>query len=106
MIKHLYVYMLKCCDNSYYVGVINDVNRRLDEHNMGENATSYTFNRRPVELVYFQLFSDYNQAINWETQLKKWSRKKKEALIMENWNKIKELSECKNETSHKNFEES
>jgi len=106
MIKHLYVYMLKCCDNSYYVGVTNDVNRRLDEHNLSENATSYTFNRRPVELVYFQLFSDYNQAINWETQLKKWSRKKKEALIMENWNKIKELSECKNETSHKNFEES
>jgi putative endonuclease len=106
MIKHLYVYMLKCCDNSYYVGVTNDVNRRLYEHNLGENATSYTFNRRPVELVYFQLFSDYNQAINWETQLKKWSRKKKEALIMENWNKIKELSECKNETTHKNFEES
>lgn len=97
--------MLKCSDNSYYVGVTNDVNRRLDEHNLGEKATAYTFSRRPVELVYFQLFSDYNQAINWETQLKKWSRKKKEALIMENWNKIKELSECKNETSHKNFKQ-
>ncbi len=105
MHKHLYVYMLKCSDDSYYVGVTNDVNRRLEEHNIGGNTTAYTFSRRLVELVYFQLFSDYNQAINWETQLKKWSRKKKEALIIENWESIKMLSECKNETSHKNYEE-
>jgi putative endonuclease len=99
----LFVYMVKCVDQSFYVGVTNDLNRRINEHNDGLNSNSFTFTRRPVELVYFQEFLDNLQAFAWETQLKKWSRKKKEALIQENWNKIKELSECNNESSHKNY---
>ncbi len=95
--------MVKCADESYYVGVTNNLNRRIDEHNDGLNPNAYTFSRRPVELVYYQEYLDYLQAFAWETQLKKWSRKKKEALIQENWHKIKELAECKNESSHKNF---
>ena len=55
-----------------------------------------------MQLVYWQDFSDYKQAIDWETQLKKWSRKKKEALIAEDWERVKEFAACKNETSHKN----
>ena len=102
MFKLLYVYMLKCSDGVYYVGVTNDINRRLEEHNEGTKPDAFTFNRRPVELVYWQGFSDYNQAIDWETQLKKWSRKKKEALINEDWERVKKLSVCNNETSHTN----
>ncbi len=99
----LFVYMVRCNDHSYYVGVTNDFNRRINEHNDGLNSNSYTFSRKPVELVYFQEFQDNLQAFAWETQLKKWRRKKKEALIQENWNKIKEFAECNNESSHKNF---
>ena len=40
----------------------------------------------------------YNLAISFEKQIKGWSRKKKEALIDNNWDKIKELSICKNKT--------
>ena len=102
MFKLLYVYMLKCSDGFYYVGVTNDINRRFEEQNEGTNTDAFTFNRRPVELVYWQEFSDYNQAIDWETQLKKWSRKKKEALINEDWERVKKLAVCNNETSHTN----
>ncbi|MES2691615.1 MAG: GIY-YIG nuclease family protein [Bacteroidota bacterium] len=92
MFKLLYVYMVRCADDSYYVGVTNDINRRLGEHNEGVNKRAYTFLRRPVKLVYWQEFTDYNQAMGWETQLKKWGRKKKEALIDKDWDKIKELA--------------
>jgi len=57
--------------------------------------------RRPVTIVYAEGFSDYNLAIEWETRIKKWSKKKKEALINSKWEELKKLSECKNETSHK-----
>ena len=102
MFKLLYVYMLRCSDDLYYVGVTNNINRRIEEHNEGTNPNAFTFNRRPVELVYWQDFSDYKQAIDWETQLKKWSRKKKEALIAEDWERVKELAMCTNKTGHKN----
>jgi putative endonuclease len=102
LFKLLYVYILKCSDGSYYVGVTNNLERRLEEHNAGLIEDCYTKNRRPVEVVYWEPFSDYNQAFEFETRLKKWSRKKKEALIKGNWDKLKELSICKNETSHKN----
>jgi putative endonuclease len=95
--------MVKCSDKSYYVGVTNNLDRRVNEHNDGLNPNCFTFSRRPIELVYYQEFLDNLQAFAWETQLKKWSRKKKEALIEENWNEIKKLAECKNESSHKNY---
>lgn len=48
MFKLLYGYMLRCSDGLYYVGVTNDINRRLEEHNEGTNFDSFTFKRRPV----------------------------------------------------------
>ncbi|WP_410479107.1 hypothetical protein [Pedobacter psychrodurus] len=47
-----------------------------------------------------------NEAISFEKQIKGWSRKKKEAIINDNWDKLKELSICKNITSHTNFTKS
>ena len=54
------------------------------------------FSRRPVELKYFEFFTDVNQAIASEKQLKGWSRKKKQSLIAENFDKLKELAKSKN----------
>ncbi len=79
--KLLYVYILKCSDNSYYTGITNNIERRLNEHQTGCNEDSYTSSRRPVELMFFTGFSDFNFAISKEKQLKSWSRSKKEALI-------------------------
>ncbi|MCB9250940.1 MAG: GIY-YIG nuclease family protein [Flavobacteriales bacterium] len=99
--KQYFVYILKCSDNSYYTGVTNNLERRFAEHQIGINQGSYTHNRRPVSLVFNSNFNDVRQAISFEKQVKGWSRKKKEALIRKDWNKLKELSECKNESSSK-----
>ncbi len=101
-LKHLYVYILLCSDNTYYTGVTNNPEKRLIEHNTGENQKSYTFMRRPVTMIYSEKFSDYELAIKWEKRIKNWNRKKKEALINEKWDMLRIAAECKNETSHKN----
>ena len=101
--KSYYVYILKCSDNSYYTGVTNDLDRRMVEHQEGLNKTAYTHSRRPVKLEFYTDFQNVNQAIDFEKQVKGWSRKKKEAIIQDNWDQLKPLAECKNETSHKNF---
>lgn len=97
------VYILKCSDGSYYTGVTNDLDKRLYEHQTGLNPTAYTHRRRPVELVFHQDFNDVNQAIDFEKQVKGWSRKKKEAIMAGDWALLRPLAECKNETAHKNF---
>ncbi|RZJ50327.1 MAG: GIY-YIG nuclease family protein, partial [Chryseobacterium sp.] len=50
------------------------------------------YKRRPVELVFYYEFNDINQAIDFEKQVKGWSRKKKEAIINDNWELLPELS--------------
>lgn len=104
--KLFYVYILKCADDSYYVGITNDIERRVLEHNEGTSQTSYTFNRRPVQLVFFETYNDFQVAEMWEKRLKGWSRKKKEALIDMNWEKLKEYSACQNDSHFTNFEKS
>ena len=101
--RYYYVYILKCADNSYYTGISNDVDRRLAEHMEGKNPDSYTFSRRPLELVYCEYFTDPKQAIAFEKQVKGWSRAKKEALIAGDWKEIVELAKCVNSSSSTNF---
>jgi len=99
--KILYVYMLSCADGTYYTGIRNNLERRLKEHETGYNKDSYTYGRRPVELVYCEMFNNYLVAINCETKIKKWSGKKKTALVNLDWKRLRVESECKNSTSHK-----
>lgn len=97
-----YVYILRCADNSYYTGVTNDLEKRVWEHQEGFDTKSYTHKRRPVVLVYTGIFGDINEAISWEKRVKRWSRRKKEALIQRNWDSLTQLSVCKN-ASHAKF---
>src|SRR5690554_7100779 len=76
-----FLYILRCCDGSYYTGMTNNLNRRLYEHNSGLNPKSYTFNKRPIELMYYISFTNIYDTINREKQIKSWSKAKKEALI-------------------------
>jgi putative endonuclease len=99
--KFYYVYILRCIDDSLYVGVTSDIERRVMEHNMGKYPEADTHSRRPVLLVFYQDFADPNQAIEFEKKIKKWSRMKKQALIDENFDKLQDLSECRNATHHK-----
>ena len=88
-----FVYMLRCNDGSFYVGSAtgDDLTRRLEEHRRGTYA-GYTFNWRPVELVWSEHFSRITEAIAVERQIKGWSRAKKEALIRADWAKIQRVA--------------
>jgi len=95
MKQHNYfVYIIQCSDSSYYTGVTNDLERRLSEHNEGFSPDSYTASRRPVVLKYYERFQYIDHAIEWEKQIKGWSRKKKEALFQEDWKEISRLSKA------------
>ena len=104
--KTSYVYILECSDNSYYTRVTSNLEKRIVQHQKGNMIGSYTSKRLPVVLVYYQQFLDITQAIVWEKRIKNWSQKKKRALISENWEKLKEYSQCKNESSHWNYKSS
>ena len=77
----MFVYIIECSDKSYYVGVTNNIERRLFEHNQGLNLKCYTYNKRPVKLKFCDYCSDSVEAIAFEKKLKGWGRKKKEALF-------------------------
>jgi len=80
MARPFFTYMLRCSDKSYYVGHTDDLERRLAEHETGAIG-GYTATRRPIQLVWFEEFPTREEAKVVEAQLKKWSRRKKEALI-------------------------
>ena len=84
----LRVYILLCSDGTYYTGVTNDIERRLKEHQSGFNPDSYTFSKRPVELQWCSDPMSPNEAIQWEKRIKRWSNKKKQALIMGDWDSL------------------
>jgi len=86
--KTYFVYILKCSDTSYYTGFTNSLVRRMVEHNTGKNKDCYTYNKRPLELVWFEIFNDVLDAIAFEKKIKGWTRAKKEALINEDWDRL------------------
>ncbi len=94
--KTYFVYILKCSDNSYYTGFTNNMDRRLLEHQSGKNTDCYTYDKRPLTLMWIEIFNDVLNAIAIEKQIKGWSRRKKEALIAEDWKKL--VSYSKNYT--------
>lgn len=93
--KSYYVYMVFCTDGTYYVGVTNDADRRVAEHNLGTDEESYTYSRRPVVLVWSQEYGEILQAIDAEKKLKGWSHAKKSALARGDWKLIQALSKSK-----------
>lgn len=100
--KLYYVYILKCSDGLTYTGITYDISRRLEEHQKGMNKGSFTYKRRPVELIFHQEFNDIKQAILFEKKIKKWSAKKKYALANGKFDLIQILAECRN-ASHSDF---
>ena len=93
--KEYYVYILECNDKTYYTGITSNLKKRLEQHNSGYDKNAFTYNRRPLELAYFTTFSEIGIAIEFEKRIKKWSRKKKEALIASEFDKLPKLSKKK-----------
>lgn len=92
--QNFFVYILKCSDGSYYVGHTDDIERRFTEHQNGD-FEGYTAARLPVELVFLQAFQTRDEAFVVERRIKDWNRRKKEALIAENWAELQEAAKKK-----------
>jgi putative endonuclease len=91
--KRMFIYILRCHDQSLYIGVTNDYEIRFAEHQQGIDPRCFTYKRRPLKLVHVEEFSDPIDAILREKQLKNWGRAKKEALIAGNDKQLWRLSE-------------
>ena len=77
-----YVYILTNANKSVlYIGMTNSLKRRLVEHYNKRNPQSFTAKYNCHHLIYYEIYQYVYDAMARETQLKKWSRKKKEALI-------------------------
>ena len=86
-----WVYMLRCADDSFYIGHTDNLEVRIAQHSAGESA-GYTSSRLPIVLVYSQEFQTRNEALHAERQIKGWSRAKKQALIEGDWKRIQQLA--------------
>ena len=77
-----YVYILASATNvTMYIGVTNDLIRRVYEHRNHLAPDSFTSKYDVHKLVYFEQTSDVSAALEREKQLKGWRRSKKNALI-------------------------
>ena len=77
-----FCYMLRCSDESLYVGSTKDLIGRLTRHGLGIGAR-YTSRRLPVKLIWAEQLEGESAARAREAEIKGWSRKKKEKLIGE-----------------------
>src|SRR5690348_12309821 len=86
-----YAYMLRCADDSFYVGHTDDLAIRVAQHQT-DGPKCYTTTRRPVTLIWSQEFATREEAPAAERQIKGWSRGKKEALVAGDWKAIQQLA--------------
>ncbi len=78
--KQYYVYIMTNKSGTLYIGVTNDLTRRMWEHKQGIGGR-FTTKYRITRLVYFEETRDIHAALAREKQLKGWNRAKKLALI-------------------------
>lgn len=75
-----YTYIVECSDGTLYTGWTNNLEKRLEAHNSGKGA-KYTKSRRPVKIVYKELFETKEEAMSREFAIKQLSRIEKLKLI-------------------------
>ncbi|MEO0123595.1 MAG: GIY-YIG nuclease family protein [candidate division WOR-3 bacterium] len=77
-----FVYIISSVSGDYYVGITQDLVERIKRHNT-QRGSKFTKNKGPFSLVYYEEFSDLSSALNRERQIKSFSRRKKEELIID-----------------------
>lgn len=77
-----FVYILTCADGSLYTGYTTDIERRLAEHNAGQQGKGarYTATRLPVRLRYSEVYPTRSLAMKREVEIKKLTRREKMML--------------------------
>ena len=93
-----WVYILRCADGSYYTGHTDNLEKRFHEHQTGA-IECYTDTRRPVDLIFQQMFENRDDAFAAERRIKGWSRKKKEAMMCGDWKEVSRLAKAHGSTS-------
>jgi putative endonuclease len=79
--RRYFVYIMTSSSlSTMYIGVTNDVGRRVFEHRNGMGS-EFAKKYRVPKLVYVEEFEDPNQAITREKQLKGWKRIRKNELV-------------------------
>lgn len=78
--KTFFVYIVASRSLVLYIGVTNDIQRRMFEHK-NKIVSGFTDKYDVNRLLYYETFTDIRQAIHREKQLKGWTRSKKLALI-------------------------
>ena len=81
MSRTYFVYILASDSRELYVGVTNDLTRRLAEHRFGSDPDSYSSRHETTQLVYYEMTPDVASAIRREKRLKRLSRVRKIRLI-------------------------
>ena len=77
-----HVYLIRTKMGQLYTGVTQDVPRRFKEHQKeGGKGAKYLKGKKPLKLVFHKKIGSRSQALKTEAQIKKWPKKKKEALI-------------------------
>ena len=74
-----YVYILLCCDGSFYTGYTKDLDARTKLHENGKGA-KYTKSHKPKRIAYVELFDSRSQAMKREKEIKKMSHQQKMCL--------------------------
>ena len=76
-----HVYILRCADDTLYVGCTNDLNKRLHQHNHAKAGAHYTKIRRPVILQHSERFRTLGKARAREAEIKRMTRGEKLLLF-------------------------
>lgn len=76
-----FTYILKCADDTLYIGSTNDLEKRLHQHNNAKSGAHYTKIRRPVKLVYSETFETFKESRSREAAIKRLTRAQKLDLI-------------------------
>ena len=80
MTRGFYVYIMTNPSRTLYIGITNDLERRVQEHKQ-HAVPGFTSRYHVTMLVYYECFSDVRDAIAQEKRIKAWNRAKKIALI-------------------------
>jgi putative endonuclease len=81
MRRTYYVYILSSESRELYVGITNDLYKRVAQHRLALDPNSYTARHQTLRLVYCESTLDVLAAIQREKQIKGWTRRRKLELI-------------------------
>jgi putative endonuclease len=81
MRRVFYVYILASDSRELFVGITNNLIRRIAEHRQGSDPYSYVFRHATTRLVHVEAAGEARDAIRREKQPKGWTRRRKLALI-------------------------